>query len=226
MSDTTNDVKTDESLLQQKLELETEKLRAEIKEINNRNADLIKSWYKKPIWIAALSPIIVGLLTLIVVLSTGFLQAQYALNRLHEDNYKKEKKDKDAEIVTVRNQLDSLQYNRDSLYSISAILDSTVRKLARIKDTVISEKISDIEKINILFKEKQNDTRIINDLRLALNIAQKKIVNQTKENIKIARLIQSLVSLKPNPEIVTDEEIEAWVNEKRKEDSSKVNSNK
>ena len=55
-----------------KTKKEVEKLQAEIDKIKNENEELTKKWYLRPQYIGAISPIIVGLLTIELLGQLGF----------------------------------------------------------------------------------------------------------------------------------------------------------
>ena len=82
-----------------KEQLEIIKLKKEIYFVEKQNIEINKVWYKKAQWISALSPIIVGILTLIVAWSTGFLQAQAKLNEIQKADFL-QKKDSIIKVIT------------------------------------------------------------------------------------------------------------------------------
>ncbi|MDB9380925.1 hypothetical protein PN465_01525 [Nodularia spumigena CS-584] len=71
-------------VLEEKEQLEIEKIKSEIVELR-------KPWFKKPIWIAALSSLILGTTTLIVASTNGFLQARSTLNKIEKENLLRKK---------------------------------------------------------------------------------------------------------------------------------------
>ena len=146
------------SLENKKKELEILKLEYEIEQIRNSNCELTKKWYKKPQWIMSLSPIIVGLLTLLVAWSSGFLQAQASLNKIQEEKFERRRDSINKTIRQLTYVSDSLKLFVDSIRKEKELLSSENidlieknRLLSIVRDSLTSLFTTNNEKINSLY---------------------------------------------------------------------------
>lgn len=168
----------------EKDELEIIKLNKEIHHYNIQINELSKSWYKKPQWIIALSPLIVGMLTLIVAWSTGFLQAQSTLNKI-ELKKLNEQKDSINEVITLlTHKSDSLSRFVTLLSQDRAVLISQNAEFKNINDSLImqllnrSEKNKYIAQKYILAKKDNRNLKLNRCFILAKELEDKLYVHQ------------------------------------------------
>lgn len=163
----------DSNLLQQEQSIkdkkEIEKLQLEIDKLNNENKELTKTWWKKPRYIiaiiAAISPVIVGIATLLVAWGSGFLQAQSKLNEVQRQVFENDKKEIQKVIndLHVRILIDSVREKMllrsvDSLKSVGEIAKQRL-------DSFFNDKRSVSEKVISLIKENgilQDDVKNLN----------------------------------------------------------------
>ena len=146
-------------LEKQKKELEVNKLEEEIKQIRINNSELSKKWYKRPQWIMALSPIIVGVLTLTVAWASGFLQAQNSLNKIQEEKFERKKDSINKAISKLILSKDSVKQILDSLMIDKTSLDTAYQELKRqnfalneIRDSLKSKSFSESKKVEFIRK--------------------------------------------------------------------------
>ncbi|MCX6315975.1 MAG: hypothetical protein NTW29_01690 [Bacteroidetes bacterium] len=116
-----------------KKQLEIDKIN---KEIAGLDIELKRKWYKKPQWIAALSPIFLGVLTVIIAFATGLLQNQSTLNKIQEESFNQRKQAINDSIIQLRHLSDSLSKYVTNLSYERKLLDSTVNVLKSFQDTL------------------------------------------------------------------------------------------
>lgn len=154
-----------------KTEKEVEKLQNEIDKLKNENKEFVKYWWKKPQYIAAFTPIIVGILTLFVAWWSGFLQAQSKLNEAQKLTFEQEKKSNQLYI-------DSLQGYVDSL---TAIISSD-----RVREFMLTKSIDSLRLLERTAQHQVNS--FLNDKR----ITSEKVLSLIKENGKLQNYIKTL----------------------------------
>jgi hypothetical protein len=187
----------------QKKQLEIEKLN---KEIQILDSDLRKKWYRKPQWIAALSPFFLGILTLIIALSTGLIQNQSTLNKIQEENFNHRKQQIYDSIFKLQHFSDSLSNQVTELNIKKIILDSSLVRLTSLKED-LSSKLSDKDKQ--LSKITRGYLKIENELlMLKFSILEEKISSFSKYSIAIPDSILMHV---------TDQEIQDYINQHKGE---------
>lgn len=141
-------------------QMEAEKLRLEIDKLKNENRELTKPILSRPQYIAALSPIIVGILTLIVAWWSGFLQAQSKLNEVQKLSFQQEKVkyqdsikkfQDDIKKISDKSYLDSLRGTIlvNSIDSLKLLETKAKQKL----DSFLSDNRNASEKVLSLIKE-------------------------------------------------------------------------
>lgn len=133
-----------------KKKLEIEKLEKEIQQLDNLNSDLAKKWYKKPQWIMALSPVIVGVLTLTVAWASGFLQAQFNLNKIQEENFNRRKDSINIVISKLSTTSDSLNKLIINFKTENIMLGKQNREFKAIHNTLSNKLLSNEEKLDFM----------------------------------------------------------------------------
>jgi hypothetical protein len=164
-----------------KKELEVEKLRKEIEQLNNASNELTKKWYKKPQWIIALSPIVVGILTLSVAWASGFLQAQSNLNKIQEENFNR-KKDSISKTIAIlsytsdslKNLVENLTLQKMFFDSLFTDLRKENNELKMLQDTLQNTNISNNDKVEFLKNKyidiQKRSRKIIDSLKIHLKM--------------------------------------------------------
>jgi hypothetical protein len=175
-----------------KIELEIQKLKGEIDQLGNSNRELTNPWYKRPQWIMALSPIIIGLLTLLIAWASGFLQAQSTLNKIQEERFQQKKDSITKYLATLNYVSDSLTKSTRILKIQKSMLDSEFTSLkaryvdqANLLDTLRNTNFSKDEKINLLYAKNKS-------LQNALFLLQGKI-RLFEINAKIQELSEKVI---------------------------------
>lgn len=115
-----------------KEKLEIEKLQTEIKDIKRRII---------PQWVGALSPFLIGLMTIIIAFSTGFLNNQATLNKIEAHKVEVQVKEFEAKR-------DSLHLSNDSLLALNSQLNFEREKLKK-----------DSQRLSVAFENMKNDEK-------------------------------------------------------------------
>jgi hypothetical protein len=179
-----------------KKELEIKKLRKEIEQIDSINNDLTKKWYKKPQWIMALSPIIVGIMTLSVAWASGFLQAQSNLNKIQEETFNRKKDSINVVIKILSAKSDSLYLSAQNLKIELKVLGRQNNELVGFRNNLLNNLKSKNEKMNFIMqqylKSKKEKLKLEIKLTQILNNELIKKNNDAKLQIQ-QRLDSSLI---------------------------------
>lgn len=136
-----------------KEQLECQKLQFEIEKTQLETAELKRSWYKRPQWISAILPPVLGILTICIAWVSGFLNKQALVNRNESVLLQ-------IQIKEFTKQRDSLFYERDSLRKEDSILRFMISKLQRDKsrlEKLIADAPLEESKRNVylLFKNRE-----------------------------------------------------------------------
>jgi hypothetical protein len=186
------------SILKQQLEIE--KLQKEVARIDYETAEIYKKWYKKPQWIAALSPVLIGILTLTVAWASGFLQAQSTLNKIQQETYNSRQDSIDRVIKSSRLIRDSLIKYNSELVERNTISDSINKKMkeysnvlydslktASEKKKYFSDQFLSLQRENIKLKILNNtltSRRTINLPNIPIETIAKLIINGSGGEIR------------------------------------------
>lgn len=188
---------------------EREKLQLEIDKLNNENRELNKSWWKKPQYIAAFSPLILGVVTLITAFASGFLQNQAKLNEIQKLTFEQDKQKYQTTINELNERIliasvkeKMLTKSVDSLKSAATIAKQKLDSFLFDKRGV-SEKVISLIQENGLLRNRIND---LNQTIVEISKMERKYkqiidsIPKSKEDVTIPAI--NLARIYPNP--VTD----------------------
>lgn len=165
---------------------EIEKFQAEINKTNNDDKKSTRRWSKAPVWVAALSPIIVGLCTLYIVNKSGFLQAQEKLNTMQKIIFDQNKVIYDSIINTKTLLSKSLTIKVDSLQKLKDYIE---KKLIIVQNDKKSESEKTLSLLTQLGICDIANKQLADNLKERENIINNGVLNekQRTDSIKILK---------------------------------------